>query len=78
MYYVNLVLIFINIDCFSINKSHILHASSLAMTRPWLDAHPQVDADGGSSLDFTMFVKVVRKCNAPWRHGADNWDGWDA
>lgn len=23
----------------------------------------EVDADGGSSLDFTMFVKVVRKCN---------------
>lgn len=25
-----------------------------------------MDADGGTSLDFTMFVKVVRKCNAPW------------
>ena len=23
----------------------------------------EVDADGGTSLDFTMFVKVVRKCN---------------
>ncbi len=28
-----------------------------------------MDADGGTSLDFTMYVKVVRKCNAPWPVG---------
>lgn len=36
------------------------HGLSLLQT---LRLMAEVDADGGNSLDFTMFVKVVRKCN---------------